>query len=258
MTTDRTPRFEILESPPLDLKLIKPWDAITWVAHGTHYPARPDPLLPWYMGAENYFNDDANARASGREEMAMEILLSAIEQGRVRCVFAEKWGLDDSPMTKTVLTIIPADEMRKWQVEVEGFDFDFRPVGQPENEHWSFAAYQTLFFWSEIHALRPAEILPDTSPALEVLPFSAPPQVRREAESRGRRPKQYGAPIAAFIARCAKSGLAEALREKNETLGQWLIEEFQARQIPPPNLRNAAADARGALEAWRSAEAPAD
>lgn len=83
------------------------------------------------------------------------------------------------------------------------------------------------------------------------------PEVKpAKGNARGRAPRLSGGAIASFIARAMREGLESASNEKNETLGRWLLEEFEALgQNDKPSLTNAAKDARAALDVWISSTA---
>lgn len=77
-----------------------------------------------------------------------------------------------------------------------------------------------------------------------------PEVTHAKGNGRGRRARPYGAPIAAFLARTEREGLEKSAAQKDAALADWLLEEFRAQGISEPDPRNAAADARGALNTW--------
>jgi len=94
----------------------------------------------------------------------------------------------------------------------------------------------------------------DASPSQITFAALPDPAVDETSDTRGRRPKLHGAPLANFLSRIAREGIESAAGEKDETLGAWLQDEYRAASQPPPNLRNASRDARSALEAWRGSK----
>jgi len=204
-------------------------------------------------------------REAGRFDLATELVEHAIETGRLRCAFVVRsehqptWGGTVLPR----LEVIPAEEFIGKEVSHswdDGFSLDVYRAGADDDDE-SAIVEGFYLFWDEVALLRPSRNADDRDEAEPDPPVSyigrlRPEPIVQQANRRGRRPRRYGAPIAAFLARAASHGLHEAAAEKDEELGRWLLEEFERQgDGSPPDLRNASADARGALTVWIKAVA---
>lgn len=261
-----------------DLKLIHPHDAILWVATGRFVDQPVPPVQPWHCFREGH-DDWRIDRDAGRIELAEELVKYAIESRRLRFVFVvdseqqPHWrgdvklsrliGLapeelvgnsiifsaDDGYTINIIATELAeddSDEFYRHRVELEGF----------------------YLVWDEVAALRPdkATVKFDASSALDesdaisggvaTLPAHESTRPARRAR-RAYRTRDYGAPIATFLARALEQGIEDLLvKEKDETLGRWLVDIFvELGCSDPPHLDNAKRDAKSALNAWLSAMA---
>lgn len=254
-----------------NIKLIHPYDAIQWIATGRFHSQPVDPVRMWCHFADSS-EDFAIGAEAGRVDLATDIVIGSIATGRLRCAFVgrsefqDDWsGAPRQPKLEVVSPEVFLGNRVELQEE-EGFGLIITDPNDTEDDEKYISIEGFLFFWDEVEVLRPAgpsqpaSEAPISSPSSSatLLPRS-PLNQSRQAGSRGRRARHYGGPIARFLARTQKMGLEDAAKEKDETLGRWLIEEFEAcGETQLPNLRNAAADARGALAAWISALAQND
>ncbi|RZF59075.1 hypothetical protein EWE75_23700 [Sphingomonas populi] len=215
------------------------------------------------------------ATESGKDDLAQELLESAIERGHVRCVYVRSASEIASRHEVVLEAIDPAQFADGVSLE---WDYGLEAHAESPDHPYSVTFSGFVFLWDEIAAMRPRQareleeeekqetrlrssaITSQLSAVKSADPHRVSQIVRLAPASngsrRGRRPRQHGAPIAAFLARAVREGAQIAAREKDEELGRWLLAEYEAAgDRSPPDLRNAASDARGALNAWISAMA---
>ncbi len=250
-----------------DVKLVDPYHAIQWLASGRFYSQPVEPVRSWTTCLPGE-DEPEMYREAGRQEMAEEIVTNAIATGKLRCAFVEE-SAHQKPWIGIKLPrldiIEPAalegtEVSHSWD---DGFTLQIVRASDTTVEEEDDILFLNgfLFFWDEVCKLSPRALgrveiaenaeAPAPSPSLQLV-RSAP--AKSDSGRRGRRPRHYGGPIAAFLARAVSYGIDNAAREKDEVLGRWLIEEFQrVGDAAPPDIRNASADARGAIQTWVSA-----
>jgi hypothetical protein len=255
----------------MSVKMVHPTDAVHWVANGK-FDFEPIERVREWWHINELFDMATYAREEGRLELAQELIRTAIIDGRLRMAFVSRSERQEAwtgALENRRLEFIPTSELAGYTLdfsEDSPHDVDLWPADEGDDVDYKrhHTLRDVLFFWNEVAALLPWPTDPEKStpsapaptPSLPATsgPFRQTPSAVQSSGRRGRRPRCYGAPIATFLARMVDLGLEEAARQKDETLGQWLIEEFEkADGREPPDLRNASADARSALQAWIAA-----
>lgn len=241
--------------------LIDPAEAINWIANGVF----GDTLGPtsWTQLQEETLSSHID-RASGRNDLAEEMVISAIGSGRLRCVYVTE-DAKKLPQLSHVDTAIFKDMeiSHEWdgalniQVFAPGEDDDYISFDQ----FW--------FFWDEVISLTPrrpsdgGESVASVQPAASPSPDVARPQFGERSahlahgssiatdtrRGRGRPAGKNGEPITMFVLRVQAEGIEKLNGLSDDALGAMLKEEYLRLSLNLPENTNAARDARGVLRA---------
>jgi len=244
--------------------LIDPNEAITLIGTGTL--SGTVGLQKWTAVAEKALL--GFERAAGRWDLAEELVISSVRNGRVRCAYATR-AQNGSPRLSYV---DPA--VFNGRAMFHGWDDGlwFELFGGPDDvDHYHIEKF--WFFWEDILALVPRREPPDDA-EFEQIPdellnypvestSSEPPEGlwRKLAakgdtsrnppnkRGRGREAGKNGEPMAMFVLRVQEEGIEKLNELSGSALGAMLEEEYERLGLPRPNHTNAARDARGVLRA---------
>lgn len=249
--------------------LIDPHEAVTWVGSGK----LSDSLGPlkWRECSPDELSSTFD-RGQGRYELAEELVIAAVMQGRVRCAYVR-----DAEDSAPILSYVDPAIFKGFDVS-HGWDESlYFQITENSEENSDDHVNEVLiekfwFFWSEI-----AQLVPGRSPinneASDIpsnvtdVPFGS---VRSESPSatpmgtatahdddrdapnkrgRGRPAGKNGEPIAMFVMRVQAEGVDTLDALTDEALGAMLREEYVRLGLTAPESTNAKRDARGVLRA---------
>ena len=234
---------------PSGALLIDPGDAIDLLATGTL--TREFPARPWYQFGGDSMESEVYTH-SGRVELAEELICDAISSGRLRCIFVISTVLAERRRDALRVEAIDPVQFADHELSIEWGDLGLKVLVDTENAWFEAEGFQ--FLWNELCELRPglARLAKEMLQPGQNMP--APEVAARSNRShsptrRGRPSGRNGKPIANFTLRVA--GNADEFRsiETDDPLGAMLIEEYERLGLAPPNLNNAAKDARGVVDA---------
>ncbi len=241
--------------------LIDPSEAINWIANGTFGDS---------IGPKQWteFREEALAtnieRAAGRNDLAEEMIIAAIESGRLRCVF-----ITDDANKLPQLSYVDTAVFKDMEVS---YDWDYG-LSIHVSASWETEDYISFdkfwFFWDEVVSLTPRRLKDGGEPVTAVPPVPSPsPDVARSQfnerlsasanssaivadtrKGRGRPAGKNGEPIAMFVLRVQAEGIEQLEGLSDDALGAMLKEEYLRLGLNLPENTNAARDARGVLRA---------
>jgi len=155
---------DVPDLPWCGLDLITPLDAIRYIATGSFGHQTGVPFGPWWnCSREDLYARDAQIEA--REEVATEMLVAAIGQGRVRCAYVFRKSLDEpwrrQQESKEVFLLIDPAQFtgvieHDWTEE--GFEITF--YGDGFDNGRTLRGF--LLVWDEVAALRQNDDRPDS------------------------------------------------------------------------------------------------
>lgn len=251
--------------------LIDPDEAINWIANG----AFGDILGPrrWMEIAGDQL-EELGSRLQARSELAEEMVMTAIQDGRIRCVIVSSDLEGHSRLSYVDPEEFKGKELyHEWndrlsiQICVDVDDDD--PI--EFNSFW--------FFWDEVSAFAPRRpdggghhSIPASIPSVSSATPPASQQFGDRAISivhshssesskrrgRGRPAGKNGEPIAMFVLRVQAEGIDKLDPLADDALGAMLKEEYVRLGLNVPENSNAARDARGVIRALMKMQAKFD
>lgn len=239
-------------------KLIDPSEAINWIANGTFGDVLGP--RPWMELAGDSL-DDLVSRESGRAELAEELVVAAIETGRLRCVSI----VTDQAGHPRVTYVDPQEFVGK-EVYHEWDDGLTLQISSDIDDDNPMEIGKFWFLWDEIVSFAPRRpgggappinttFVPSPGAVEGGIPIPRPavasvqPSSEGNQRGRGRPAGKNGEPIAMFVLRMQQEGIDQLKDVSDEALGAMLKEEYFRLSLKVPETTNAARDARGAMRA---------
>ncbi|MBV9842038.1 MAG: hypothetical protein JOY99_11030 [Sphingomonadaceae bacterium] len=249
-------------------ELIPPFYAIEWLATGNFYDTGEIyPIKDWTAFALN--REDFEAYAHGaRTELATELIVEAIAEGKVRLIYINRSDSSTAGLGPANINLLKLEAISPSYFEGANISYEWDEslcITAFRDDDSRQETFEDFFFlWSEVRSLRPSLPVPTRQGALVDLMRQvtgnghdvAAPAVSEVApiarSSAGRRRLNHGGPIAAFVARVAKFGAADAAKLSDKDLGRWLDQEYAKFGLKPPTPADANSAARSALMTWIS------
>lgn len=270
-----------------DLLLISVDDAIGWIAEGQLPQPAQRPWQQFFFDWNDPSHDDQPEASHSRQQLAIELILAAIQAGRLRCVYvyesvdrplkdvsrprlatirytdAEQAPIYDVDWNAPPILALAYADPRQFHGQALGYDFDgpdgFTILFGNSSDIGECRTMGFQFLWSEVLQIRPGGTPADDSlPATPRPSKSAGQTIAKEKSRSGAKTiHDHGGAIANLILFLQARGIDTLMEEKkdgvpDEYYGELLREEY-GRLSSTPAIDSLRKIAGGAVKALLAA-----